>query len=91
MKKMENRISEVQIIPIKPKDGLIAFASILLDEKLYLSSIGLHRKLNGSGFRITYPNKRVGNRNIDIFHPINRELALEIEKTILEKATKIFD
>jgi len=88
---MENRISEVQIIPIKPKDGLIAFASILLDEKLYLSSIGLHRKLNGSGFRITYPNKRVGNRNIDIFHPINRELALEIEKTILEKATKIFD
>jgi len=81
----------VQIIPIKPKDGLIAFASILLDEKLYLSSIGLHRKLNGSGFRITYPNKRVGNRNIDIFHPINRELALEIEKTILEKATKIFD
>jgi len=85
-----NKVTEIQINPIKPNNGLIAFASIVLENKLYLSSIGLHRKLDGSGYRITYPTKMVGNKNMNIFHPINKEVGLEIEKAILEKAEKIF-
>ena len=85
-----NKVTEIQINPIKPNNGLIAFASIVLENKLYLGSIGLHKKLDGSGYRITYPTKMVGNKNINIFHPINKEIGLEIEKAILEKAEKIF-
>lgn len=85
------KITEIQIIPIKPKDGLIGFASVVVDSKLYLSSIGIHKKLDGSGFRITYPTKKVGEINIDIFHPITRDFSLIIEQAIVRKANEIFE
>lgn len=77
-------ITEVQITPIKPKDGLIGFASIVFDNALYLSSIGIHLKLNG-GFRLTYPSKIVGNRNVHTYHPINKQLSEKIEAVIFLK------
>ncbi len=79
------QISEVQISVIKPRDGLIAFASLVVDNKFYLGSIGVHQKLDGSGFRITYPTKSNGNRNLNIFHPINAETAKAIEQAIFQK------
>lgn len=86
-----NKITEVQIYPIKPNDGLIGFASVILDGKVYLGSIGIYRKINGEGFRLTYPTKKVGEKNLNIFHPISRETGLAIEKAIIQKAEEIFD
>lgn len=40
------RITEVQIIPIKPKDGLVAIASIMANNSLYLGSVGVFTRLN---------------------------------------------
>ena len=85
------KITEVQIKVIKPKDGLVGFASLVLEDCLYLSSIGIHTKLNGTGYRITYPTKKVGTTDLDIFHPINKAFGEELEKEILNKATKIFE
>lgn len=78
------KISEIQIIPIKPQDGLVAFASFVLDDNLYLGSIGIITRLKG-GFRLVYPTKKVGIRNINIFHPINKEFAKSIEKEVISK------
>lgn len=86
-----NKITEIQIIPIKPTNGLIAFASIVLDEKIYLGSIGVHKKLNDSGYRITYPTKKIGNKDLNIFHPITKEFGIEIENIILQKVEKLFE
>jgi stage V sporulation protein G len=86
-----NKITEIQITPIKPRDGLIGFASLVVDNQLYLSSIGIHKKLDGSGFRITYPTKKVAETNINIFHPITRDFGLFIEKAIIQKAEEIFE
>lgn len=86
-----NRVTEVQIRVIKPKDGLLGFASVVLDGSLYLSSIGIFSKLDGSGYRITYPTKKVGNLDLHIFHPINKELGQEIEQAIITKAKEIFE
>lgn len=83
------KITEIQIIPIKANNGLIAFGSVLLENRLYLGSIGIHRKLDGSGYRITYPTKAVGCRNMNIYHPTNRETSKEIEDAIISKAEKI--
>ena len=47
-------ISEVKIQLIKPQGGLIAFVSLVVGGKLYLSGIGIHRKLDGCGHRLTY-------------------------------------
>ena len=84
------KITEVQIIPIKPNDGLVGFASILLDDCLYLGSIGVHTRLDGQGYRITYPTKKIGDRNLNIYHPINRSLSEEIEKAVLAKVALIY-
>lgn len=85
------KITEVQIIPIKPNNGLVGFASLVLDNKLYLGSIGILKKIDGSGFRITYPTKKVGDKNINIYHPINKEVGVVIETAILNKAKEIFE
>lgn len=84
------KIKKVEIVPIKPREGLIGFANIVIGDCLYLSSIGVHMRLDGSGFRITYPTKKVGNVNVAIFHPLEAELSKEIEQAIFEKAAQIF-
>lgn len=85
------KITEIQIIPIKASDGLVAFASCVLDGNIYLGSIGIHKRLDGNGYRITYPTKGVAGRNFHIFHPINRQTSEEIEKAIVSKAEEIMD
>ncbi len=77
-------ISEIQIIPIKPQDGLVAFVSFVLDNNLYLGSVGILTRPEG-GYRLLYPTKKVGMRNINIFHPINKEFAQSIEKEVISK------
>lgn len=84
-----NQVNEVQIQFIKPQDGLIAFASFVLDNKLYLSSIGIFTKLDGSGYRITYPTKKVGDTNLQIFHPITKELSEAIEEAIIKRMEEL--
>lgn len=87
----EVKISEIEIIPVKPKEGLIGFASFVLDEKYYVSSIAIFTKIDGSGYRLVYPTKKVGERNINIFHPINREVGNIIANSIFKKVMKIFN
>lgn len=83
------QISEIQIIPIKPNNGLVAMASVVVENSLYLGSIGIHTKLNGNGFRITYPTKNFSGKNFNVFHPINRNVALDIEQAIIAKAEEV--
>ncbi len=79
----------MNIALIKPKDGLIGFASVVVDGDLYLGSIGIHRKLNGSGFRLTYPTKKAGIQRADIFRPINHAAGKTIEDAILSKLNEV--
>ena len=81
---MTNRLSEIQIIPIKPQNGLVAFASFVLDGSLYLGSIGIVTRPQG-GYRLVYPTKKVAEKNLNIFYPINREFALAIENEVVKQ------
>lgn len=82
-------INEVQIVPIKTNNGLVAIASVIYDGSIYLGSIGVYTKLNGPGYRITYPTRSGYQRNFNIYHPIRKEISEAIEKAVLEKAEKI--
>ena len=79
-----NEITEIQIIPIKPKDGIVGFASFVLNRSLYLGSIAVMTRPAG-GYRLVYPTKKVGVKGINIFYPINRAFAQAIEKEVIEK------
>ena len=86
---IENRdlhfeISEVQVVPIKPANGLVGFASLVVNRSLFLGSIAIMSR-PGGGYRLLYPNKKLGNTIIDMFHPINRSAADILEDVILAK------
>lgn len=82
------KISEVNIALIKPKDGLVGFASVVVDDALYLGSIGIYQKLNG-GFRLTYPTKNSGIHQGNIFHPINGLAGKAIESAVFKKLNDV--
>lgn len=82
------RITEIQIIPVKPKDGVVAFTSFVLDQSLYLSSIAIMTRPLG-GYRLVYPTKKIGLRDINIFHPVSRQFAQVIEKKVIEKLEEV--
>jgi len=83
------KVSEANIQFIKPNDGLVGFASVVVNDSIYLSSIGIHSRLDGNGFRITYPTKKSGNKNWHVFHPISREAGRLIETAILNKIDEV--
>ncbi len=77
---MQNRISEIQIVPIKPNTGLLGFVSLVFDNCFYLGSIGIYTRPQG-GYRLTYPTRGAFN----IFHPINRAIATTVERAVISK------
>jgi DNA-binding cell septation regulator SpoVG len=86
---MTMRVTEVDIVFVKPKDGLIAFASVVLDDELYLSGIAIHSRLVGSGFRLTYPTRKVRETQFSLFHPIRKPVGLAIEQAIFKKLKNV--
>lgn len=85
---MQNKVSKIQIIPIKPKDGLVGFANFIFDNALYCSSVGIYTRPSG-GYRLTYPTRKSIHSNLTIFHPIQREIAEAIEKEVIKKYEEI--
>jgi len=85
---VETTINEVTIIPIKPKNGLVALATCVLDNKIFLGSIGIYTRLKG-GYRLTYPNKKMGESSINLYHPISKEVGDAIEKAIIEEYERL--
>lgn len=71
---MSLAVTEVEIVPVKPHDGLVAFASCLVNGQLYLGNIGVHTRPDGSGYRLVFPVKVLPNgKRIQCVHPVTRE------------------
>lgn len=81
------KISEVQVVPIIPKDGHLGFASFVYDDCLYVSSIGIYSRLNG-GYRLTFPTRGNGAKQ-NICYPIRKDLSDELERIIGKKYEEI--
>ena len=91
MEKEDLKISEINVIPVKPHEGLIGFASFVLDEKYYVGSVAIYTKLDGTGYRLVYPAKKVGVKNVNIFHPISFEVGKIIDEAVINKINELFD
>ena len=85
------KISEINVIPVKPNEGLIGFASFVLEEKYYVGSVAIYTKLDGSGYRLVYPSKKVGIKNVNVFHPINTEVGKIIDEAVINKINELFN
>ena len=79
-------ISEVEILPVKPHGGLVAFASCVVNGQLYLGNIGIHSRPDGSGYRLVFPVKVLPNgKQIHCFHPLTREAGSLLLQAIIRK------
>lgn len=90
MSQGKTTISEIQFYPIKPKDGLLGFVSFVVDSKFWFGSVAVFSRLNG-GYRLVYPTRKIGDQNINIFHPISQEVGVQVENAINEKVSEIFN
>ena len=82
-------ISEIQFYPVKPQDGLLGFVSFVLDGKFWMGSVAVFTRREG-GYRLVYPTRKVAGQNINVFHPINPEVGLQVEQAVSEKVAEIF-
>ena len=84
-------ISEIQIVPIKPRNGLVAFASCVLNHSLYIGNIAVYTSpTNEDGYRLVYPARTLPNgKEINSVHPINRETGRAISAAIIDKYKEI--
>ena len=80
-------VSEIQIVPVKPKGGLVAFASCVIDDSLFVGNIAIYTSLsNTEGYRLVFPTKALANgKEIQCVHPINREAGQKISRAIINK------
>ena len=83
-------LGEVEIFPLKPVGGMVAWASLVLNHSLYLGSIGVHTRPQGGLLRLVYPERILPNgRKVHVFHPINRQTGDLFEQAITEKVLSI--
>lgn len=85
---MNQFVTEVNISLVKPKDGLVGFASFVLFEAIYCGSVAIYSSKAGT-YRLCYPNRLVGGRGIDIFYPINQQIGEVIKKAVLREYDEV--
>jgi DNA-binding cell septation regulator SpoVG len=83
-------ITNIDIVPIRSREGLLGFASCYFCRNLFLGNIAVRKNRQGD-YWILFPVKQVGNRNFEIFHPVNRAATTALEEAIIAKAKEIFE
>jgi len=79
-------VGEVEIYPVRPRGGLVAFASCVVNGSLYLGNIAIHTRADGMGYRLVFPDKTLPNgKLIQCVHPVTREAGDLLLRSIIEK------
>lgn len=93
VKKMnEIVVSEIQIIPVKPRDGLVAFCSFVICNSFFIGDVAIYSRLDGSGYRLVYPIKVLPNGlKISCFYPINHKSAQIIEEQVFRVFSNLIE
>ncbi len=89
----EFKVSRIEIIPVSPRDGLVCFCSIVINDCFYVGNISLHTSPNHpGGLRAQFPTKKLANgKHVSCFHPIHREAEEVVTRAIVEKYVELMD
>ena len=89
---MTIKLTEIQIVPVKPNNGLVAFVSFVISESFFVGDVAIYSRINHEGYRLVYPTKILFNGlKINCFKPINRNVAEAIEEQVLCDFDKLTD
>lgn len=84
-------ITEIEIIPIKAKQGLVGFANCVVNDQFFIGNIAIHSTFNENEFRLVYPAKAIKNKKpVQCVYPINKETAQAMQKAICKAFRKLF-
>lgn len=86
-------ISEIQIVPIKPQNGLVGFASCVINNSFYVGNIAIYSSPSSlNGFRLLFPNKKLASGQvIACFHPISKEAEELVSTGIIKEYIKLMN
>jgi len=81
------QVSNVEVIPFRPKAGHLGFASCIINDQFYLGDIAIFaRPAPEGGIRLGFPVKKLINgTTVDIFKPLNEGVDRQIERAVLER------
>lgn len=83
-------ITNIDIVPVCTANGLVAFVGLELNNALYLGGIAIHERLDGTGLRLTYPTKRAGHIERNLYHPLTKELSKALEMAIFDEYKRLY-
>ena len=61
-KVMTIKLTEIQIVPVKPNNGLVAFVSFVLDDSFFVGDVAIYSRIDQQGYRLVYPAKTLFNQ-----------------------------
>ena len=76
------KITKIKIRKIIPKEGLVGFVSFVLDDSLYLGNIAVFSRLNKDTKRLVFPEKKINDKAISLFHTVTSEFYFLLEKEV---------
>ncbi len=80
------KISKIQIKRVMPNEGLVGFASCILEDALYLGNIAIFTRLNDkSKIRLVFPIKEIEDKKISVFHPLTSDMYYKLEEAITKE------
>jgi len=81
-------ISKIEIVPIPPRNGLVGFASFLINDCLFVGNVAIYTSLSSPDyFRLVYPQKA----GISCFNPINHTVGMKIQKQVISRYLEIIE
>jgi len=89
-KPIKIKVSDIQIVPIEPRDGLVGFASCLINHSIKLGDIAIHTKRQG-GYRLVFPAKKIEGQYIYYHQPISEPAYQLLESRICDKYKQIIE
>ncbi len=80
------KITKINIKKIVPVNGHIGFVSFVIDNWLFLNNIAIFTRLNNKDkIRLVFPEKKINDKVISLFYPLDSKSYFEIEEKILEE------
>jgi len=80
-------VSEIQVYPVKPQNGLVAFASCIIYNRFYIGNVAIYTSPTAvDGYRLVYPVKTLPNgKEIHCVHPITKDAGAAVKRAIIGK------
>ena len=77
------KLTEIEIVPVRPNKGLVAFASFILNDSFFIGDVAIYTRIDQPGYRLVYPVRYlVTGLRVHCFKPIHKPVADDIENQV---------